>query len=205
MFKKMLALSALLLMISSKVVAFDGYVEVTNNTGYDIYYLYVSNEERDDWEEDVLGDDVLMDGDTIRVNLRKQPSPVFDIRAEDEDGDTYTVWGLNVAKRDLVLTLDHLDSANEPSGDFDGYVEVTNNTGYDIYYLYVSNEERDDWGEDVLGDDILTDGETVRVTVRDEASSVFDIRAEDEDGDTYTIWDLDISRRDLELTLDDLD
>ncbi|SFL83158.1 hypothetical protein [Marinobacter zhejiangensis] len=204
MFKKMLALSALLVLISSKVFAFDGYIEVTNNTGYDIYYLYVSNEERGDWEEDVLGDDILEDGETIRVNVRKQPSSVFDIRAEDEDGDTYTVWSLDIAKRDLVLTLDNLDSGDS-QGDFDGYVNVTNNTGYDIYYLYVSNENRSDWEEDVLGDDILSVGETIRVTVRDQDSSVFDIRAEDEDGDTYTIWGLDISRRDLVLTLDDLD
>ncbi|SDW07133.1 hypothetical protein [Marinobacter mobilis] len=109
MFKKMLAFCSLVLLFSTTASAFDGYVEVTNNTGYDIYYLYVSNEHSDEWEEDVLGDDILADGETVRVTVRKQKSSVFDIRAEDEDGDTYTIWDLDIARRDLVLTLDHLD------------------------------------------------------------------------------------------------
>lgn len=204
MFKKVLAFCSLLLLFSGSASAFSGYVEVTNNTGYDIYYLYVSPAKSDSWEEDVLGDDILADGETVRVNVRKQKSSVFDIRAEDEDGDTYTVWELDIATEDLVLTLDHLDASNG-QGDFDGYVDVTNKTGYAIYYLYVSNEDSSDWEEDVLGDDVLANGETVRVSVNNQNSSVFDIRAEDEDGDTYTIWDLDISVHDLTLTLDDLD
>ncbi|MDX1757222.1 MAG: hypothetical protein R3175_14290 [Marinobacter sp.] len=202
--KRVLALFSVLFLFSTSAAAFDGYVDVTNNTGYDIYYLYVSNARSDSWEEDVLGDDILEDGETVRVKVHKQKTSVFDIRAEDEDGDTYTVWELDIATEDLVLTLDHLDAGND-QGDFDGYVDVTNNTGYDIFYLYVSNEESSDWEEDVLGDDILANGETVRVTVNNQDSSVFDIRAEDEDGDTYTIWDLDIATEDLVLTLDHLD
>lgn len=204
MLKKVVAFFAVMALFSTGASAFNGYVEVTNNTGYDIYYLYVSNASSDSWEEDVLGDDILEHGETVRVNVRKQKSSVFDIRAEDEDGDTYTLWEVDIAKEDLVLTLDHLDAGND-QGDFDGYIDVTNNTGYDIYYLYVSNEESSDWEEDVLGDAILANGETVRVTVNNQDSSVFDIRAEDEDGDTYTIWEMDIATEDLVLTLDHLD
>ena len=41
MIKKALALFAVLFLFSGPATAdFDGYVEVTNNTGYDIYYLY---------------------------------------------------------------------------------------------------------------------------------------------------------------------
>ena len=55
MIKKALALFAVLFLFSGPATAdFDGYVEVTNNTGYDIYYLYVSHAKSKSWEEDVL-------------------------------------------------------------------------------------------------------------------------------------------------------
>jgi hypothetical protein len=34
---------------------------------------------------------------------------------------------------------------------------------------------------------------------------MFDIRLVDEDGDKYTFWNVDVSKRDLTVTLDDLD
>jgi hypothetical protein len=36
-------------------------------------------------------------------------------------------------------------------------------------------------------------------------SPVFDIRLVDEDGDKYTFWNVDVSKRDLTVTLADLD
>tara|TARA_Y100001968_G_scaffold17252_1_gene13701 strand:- start:1733 stop:2131 length:399 start_codon:yes stop_codon:yes gene_type:complete len=110
MIKKALALFAVLFLFSGPATAdFDGYVEVTNNTGYDIYYLYVSHAKSKSWEEDVLDDDILPDGHTVRVNLRGAKSSIFDIRAKDEDGDTYTVWEIDVARDDVVFTLDDMD------------------------------------------------------------------------------------------------
>lgn len=110
MIKKALALFAVLFLFSGHAAAgFDGYVEVTNNTGYDIYYLYVSHAKSDSWEEDVLDDDILPNGHTVRVNLRNAKSSIFDIRAKDEDGDTYTIWELDVARHDVVFTLDDMD------------------------------------------------------------------------------------------------
>lgn len=110
MIKKALALFAVLFLFSGPATAdFDGYVEVTNNTGYDIYYLYVSHAKSKSWEEDVLNDDILPDGHTVRVNLSGAKSSIFDIRAKDEDGDTYTVWEIDVARDDVVFTLDDMD------------------------------------------------------------------------------------------------
>ena len=45
-------------------VAADFYVEITNNTGYTIMYMYVSPAKAESWEEDVLGDDMLASGET---------------------------------------------------------------------------------------------------------------------------------------------
>ena len=71
--------------------------------------MYVSPEDSKSWEEDVLGSDVLMNGDTQRVTLTGYKSPLFDIRLVDEDDDSYTFWNVDVSTRDIVVTLDNLD------------------------------------------------------------------------------------------------
>ncbi len=89
---------------------------------------------------------------------------------------------------------------------FDGYIEITNATGFDVYYIYVSHEYDDEWGDDLLEDEILlSDGDTFTVYLEEYDTSYFDIRLEDEEGDTYTIYDVDVSVDDLYVTLDDLD
>ena len=85
------------------------YVDVTNRTGFTILYMYVSPADARNWEEDVLGDEVLGNGTSKRVNLYGYRSPVFDIRLVDEDGDTYTFWDVDVSRHDLVVTLADLD------------------------------------------------------------------------------------------------
>lgn len=85
------------------------YVDVTNRTGFTMLYMYVSPADARNWEEDVLGDEVLGSGKSKRVNLYGYRSPVFDIRLVDEDGDTYTFWDVDVSRHDLVVTLADLD------------------------------------------------------------------------------------------------
>jgi hypothetical protein len=103
------ALAVLLVGANAAALAADYYVEITNNTGYTIMYMYVSPAKSDSWEEDVLGDETMSDGETRRVNLTGYKSPMFDIRLVDEDGDKYTFWNVDVSKRDLTVTLDDLD------------------------------------------------------------------------------------------------
>jgi hypothetical protein len=109
MIRKVLALFTALIVCSPTALAFDGYVEVTNKTGFDIYYLYVSPGKAKTWEEDVLGKDVLKNGQTVRVTVNGAKSEYFDIRAEDEDGDTYTLWNVDISARDVTFTLGDLD------------------------------------------------------------------------------------------------
>ena len=107
---KKLIFACLLFCIGSVgAYAGDMTLKVTNNTGYDIYHLYVSEAASDEWGDDVLDVDVLEDGDVVKVNISGYSSPKFDVQAEDEDGDTYTIKNVNVKKYDLVFTLDHLD------------------------------------------------------------------------------------------------
>lgn len=103
-------LSLLVLLASTSVQAQQNYyIDVANNTGYTILFLNVSPADARNWEEDVLGDSVIYSGDTFRIELNGYNSPMFDIRAIDEDGDTYTFFGINAAEQDLNITLADLD------------------------------------------------------------------------------------------------
>ena len=212
--KRLGLITVLILFAASSLFAFDGYVEVTNETGYTIYKIFVSHEDNEFWDDDMLGDEVLMDGDSYRIYLTGHPSSIFDIMAEDEDGDTYTFYDFDVEQNDIVITLENLDggegayagetTVNGPGGDFDGYVDISNDTGFTMYYLQIRQNSKS-WGPDLLGDDILPYGEIYTVNLNNFPSSVFDIRLEDEEGDTYTYYDVDVENDDVLVTLDHLD
>ncbi len=57
----------------------------------------------------------------------------------------------------------------------------------------------------MLGSDVLMNGDTQRVTLTGYKSPLFDIRLVDEDDDSYTFWNVDVSTRDIVVTLDNLD
>ncbi len=98
--------------ISGKVgTPFNGYVIITNSTGYTFNYIYVSHADETNWGDDVLGSSILSNGESIRVNLSNYPSSIFDIKCTDADGDTYTFRKFNVATDDLTVTLSNLDSS----------------------------------------------------------------------------------------------
>jgi len=65
-------------------------ITITNRTGDDIYYLYMSDSGTGEWEEDVLGDNTLEDGESLRINAQGSVDE-FDLRAEDDEGN-YLEW-----------------------------------------------------------------------------------------------------------------
>ena len=109
MIKKLVLVLLLGVFALSAVMAWDGYIDITNDTGYSIYYIYISHHTVSDWEDDMLGDKVLSNGDTIRITLNGYADSIFDIKCVDEDGDSYPFWGINCATDDLTVTLSDLD------------------------------------------------------------------------------------------------
>lgn len=75
-------------------------VTIVNNTGYTIYYIYISESRSDDWEEDILGDDVLRPG--ASVNCRLPNSGTWDFLAIDEDGDEYKVMNIRIPPNNRI-------------------------------------------------------------------------------------------------------
>jgi hypothetical protein len=68
-------------------------------------------------------------------------------------------------------------------------VEVTfvNRTGSTIYYLYASGSDADSWGNDLLGNRVLPDGDVFRARLRTRSDSI-DVLAEDANGNEYIVW-----------------
>ena len=64
---------------------------------------------------------------------------------------------------------------------------LVNKTGFDIKSVYVSPSNSDDWQEDVLGRDYLSDGDSVEITFSGSRTTYWDIRVEDSSGD-YLYW-----------------
>jgi hypothetical protein len=71
-------------------------------------------------------------------------------------------------------------------------IEIVNNTGFTFYYLHVSSSESIEWGDSVLGDNVLEDGGSFTYQLTQPLSSVntYDFAAEDEDGDPYYKFDI---------------
>ena len=101
-----------------------------------------------------------------------------------------------------------------PSDDY--FLTISNNTGYDLAYLYLLDDEMlalEDWGEDILGDYYLYDQDFMVIdpyeypwidNALQDVFSIITIIALDVDGDLYMKEFLpDLESWDIELTFDD--
>lgn len=92
----------------------DRVLWVENRTGRSIHGLHVSPVESDDWEEDILGEDILEHGDRVEILLSgyEEDQCLFDLLATNPDGtrwalptiDLCRVFAVTVAPRHQVRT-----------------------------------------------------------------------------------------------------
>lgn len=68
-----------------------------NETGVEINELYVSPHKANDWEEDVLGQDTLPDGESVDITFSPRTKPkLWDIKIVDKAGDSLMWESLNL-------------------------------------------------------------------------------------------------------------
>ncbi len=94
---KVFFLAALFVMAMS-AVAFAGAQDfvLVNNTGYPIYKVNVSAASTDQWEEDILGSDILANGEAVKVNFGVGNQQYWDINAIFEDGSSIAWYGIDL-------------------------------------------------------------------------------------------------------------
>ena len=87
------------LFASPVVTAEDRGVKVINETSYTIVEFYGSNAGSEDWEEDILGQDVLPPGKSVMINFDDGSGYCkFDFLVKFEDGDELEKRGIDVCE-----------------------------------------------------------------------------------------------------------
>lgn len=85
---KMAGAAALLFFGGTALLAGKQDFDLVNATGYTILEVYVAPSASNNWEEDVLGRDILNDGETVTINFApNQKACMYDILVVWEDGD----------------------------------------------------------------------------------------------------------------------
>lgn len=102
MFKRFLLMSAIAvtaLASSNAALAADRKVKVINKTKTPIFAFYASRTSSNDWEEDILGDDVIMPGSSLVINIDDGSGACkFDFKGEFEDGEEVVKANVDVCK-----------------------------------------------------------------------------------------------------------
>jgi hypothetical protein len=66
---------------------------LVNQTGYDISEVYVSPNNSSDWEEDVLGEDILKNRDDVVIRFHRATEQcLWDMKVVYEDDDSSAIW-----------------------------------------------------------------------------------------------------------------
>jgi predicted small secreted protein len=72
---------------------------INNNTGHIVVTLNVSPNDEDEWGPDILGRDMLANGESAAVTFQRGTEQcIWDIRATYDDGDTTDVRGVNLCQ-----------------------------------------------------------------------------------------------------------
>jgi hypothetical protein len=85
--------------LATAASAEDRHVKIINETNATIVHFYGSNAGAKTWEEDVLGQDELKPGESVRINFDDGSGYcLFDFKAVFSDGDVLIRKGIDVCK-----------------------------------------------------------------------------------------------------------
>ena len=86
---------------------------LVNRTGYELKALFVSPSKSDDWQEDVLGQEVLEDGKAVNVHFSpKVKTCKWDLKVVYTEDDSNAVWqNIDLCSVDKITI--HYDRKND--------------------------------------------------------------------------------------------
>lgn len=178
-------------------------VRFTNETGFEIAFLFFSPGDSDRWGPDLLGSgDTLRDGEAMEFFVHyPETCGSFDLMAIDTDGDSYLIWEYEICDGrpgEIEVTL---DAFSGPAPELN-FVELTlvNELPYQLLYLFLSPGDSQMWGVDYLSSaGVLTEGRTISFLVpAAEAAMTYDLISVDERSEIYSFaFDVDTSREEI--------
>src|SRR5580698_4005803 len=85
-----------------------------------------------------------------------------------------------------VLAIASPASAQDAKQDF----KLVNKTGYELKALYVAPSKSDDWGDDILGQDVLSDGQAVNIHFSPKVKTcTWDLKVTYTDDNSNAVWE----------------
>ena len=94
---------AILLLIAPVAKAGTQDFTLVNASGVNVFALYISETENENWEEDMLGEEVLLDGERIDIEFAGHSACLWDMMVEDEEGEGLLWQGLNLCESSVVV------------------------------------------------------------------------------------------------------
>lgn len=83
--------------------------DLHNKTGKDIYGLYCAPHSDDEWGPDILGKDVVIDGDGVQIKFSEgEQAPTYDLKVEFADKKS-AIWGDLDLSQITDITLSYKD------------------------------------------------------------------------------------------------
>jgi hypothetical protein len=87
-----LVTALLLAVVTQTAIAGEQDFQLYNRTGVDIYAIYISPSGEESWEEDIMGQDIMLNGADITIRFdRAEDAQYWDIRIEDSEGN-FLYW-----------------------------------------------------------------------------------------------------------------
>ena len=70
-----------------------------NETGVEIHSLYVSPHDSDDWQDDILGQETLPNGESVKVTFdNREKQAKWDLKVTDKNGNALEWENLDLTK-----------------------------------------------------------------------------------------------------------
>lgn len=92
--------------MAGQALALDKKINIFNGAQYDIYTLYLSPTNANQWEENVLKQGTLPNGDKVDVEVsRTENAEAWDIKVTNKAGETMTWVGVPLNKAGQITLL----------------------------------------------------------------------------------------------------
>jgi hypothetical protein len=93
---------------------------LVNKTGYDIREVYISPADASDWEDDVLGDDELLDDDDQVIRFKRaEKTCKWDLKVVYSEDDSEAIWYAVDLCKVAQITIKYNNKTGKTSATFD--------------------------------------------------------------------------------------
>ena len=167
-----------------------------NATGARIETIFLSPSDSEYWGPDIVGADfVVKNGGSLGYYIHyPEKTFKFDIMATDEAGHMFEVYNYALTDgKESTITFTQKNLHNKAPDFTFATLKITNSTDHEMRYLFISPEDSDAWGVDLLDEEsTLASGATHSVVIPIGKDKVtYNLMAADENNDEY-VFDLTI-------------